>query len=401
VPEIPDDPLIPRGSPDLIAAQEKLTELIDHLRQAGSFAYDSEFIGELTYFPKICLIQVASSQRVALIDPLADLDLAPLWELMCDPSVEKVLHAGQQDLEPVVRHLGRGPANVIDTQIVAGLAGLPYPVSLSKLAAEVAGARLGKGLTFTHWDQRPLSAMQIRYAADDVRYLPLIRQGIGAKLQELGHTAWACEECLTLCDSSYYRFDPEAQYLRVRGANSLAPRQLAVLRSLTAWRDAGARQADLPPRTFLRDEVLLDLARNPVQSVQKLQRVRGLPRPVEAEHGPAIVQLTAETMALPEAQLLVAKEPEASPSEKFRADSLWYMAQSICAAQQIDPALVMSRQEFGDFLVALREGAASGESRLLAGWRREAVGQPVIDLLNEKRRFGFACANQRLEMNQQ
>ena len=237
---IPDHALVLRGPADLVDTEAGFTELLVHLRSAGRFAYDSEFIGELSYYPKLCLIQVASAEKVALIDPIAGFDLRPFWELLADPSVEKIVHAGQQDIEPVVRHLGRGPANVFDTQIAAGMAAMPYPVSLSKLVMETAGVKLGKGLTFTHWDQRPLSNMQLRYAADDVRYLPLLREEIGRRLDALGHAAWAKQECDAQCDPSLYGFDPETSYQRVRGSGSLDPRNLAVLRALVAWRDASA-----------------------------------------------------------------------------------------------------------------------------------------------------------------
>src|SRR5687768_7789247 len=213
--ETPDLPLVPKGPAPLLASSAELAELIAHLRDIGSFAYDSEFIGELTYHPKLCVLQVASAERVALIDPLAKVNLTPFWELLCDPAVEKIVHAGDQDVEPVVRHLGRAPANFFDTQITAGFVGLPYPVSLSKLVGELVGAKLGKGLTFTHWDQRPLSPMQLRYAADDVRYLPAVRAELGRRLDANGHASWASEECEALCDASQYRFDPETQYLRV------------------------------------------------------------------------------------------------------------------------------------------------------------------------------------------
>src|SRR5579871_2662562 len=160
--------LVPKGPATLIKQPAPLAELIDQLRTLGQFGYDSEFIGELTYVPKLCLIQVSTPQNIWLIDPLAGLDLKPFWELIADPAVEKIVHAGQQDLEPVVRELGRAPANVFDTQIAAGFIGLPYPLSLSKLTFEMTGAKLPKGLTFTRWDQRPLSPSQLRYAADDV-----------------------------------------------------------------------------------------------------------------------------------------------------------------------------------------------------------------------------------------
>jgi hypothetical protein len=128
-----DHPLVPQGLVSLIDDQDELSTVIAHLREVGRFAYDSEFIGELTYVPKLCLIQVASAEQIGLIDPLAPLDLKPFWELIADPAIEKIVHAGQQDLEPVVREIGKAPANVFDTQIAAGFIGLPYPLSLSKL----------------------------------------------------------------------------------------------------------------------------------------------------------------------------------------------------------------------------------------------------------------------------
>jgi len=386
-----DNPLVPSGPAGIVTQPDQLHGLVDHLRSVGSFGYDSEFIGELTYFPKLCLIQVASSQRVALIDPLAGLDLAPFWELLCDPAVEKIAHACQQDVEPVVRHLDRQPANIFDTQVAAAFAGLPYPVSLSKLVYELTGARLGKGLTFSHWDQRPLSAMQLRYAADDVRYLPLVRQTLRLRLEALGHERWAREECATLCDAELYRFDPKTQYLRVRGAGSLQPRNLAVLRELTIWRDAAARAADVPPRAFLKDEVLIDLARNPVTSVEKLDRVRGLPRPVEAEHGPEIVAVSQRALDLPAEALPAQRDTEQSPSEKFRTDALWAAAQCLCAGRSIDPALVTSRQEIVEFTAHVtRPDAAARPPRLLAGWRRDCLGDPLTRLLQGNARLTAA-----------
>lgn len=393
-----DHPLVPRGTPALVTSDEQLAELIDHLRSTGRFAYDSEFIGELTYVPKLCLIQVASAARIALIDPLAELNLDPFWELIADPAIEKIVHAGQQDLEPIVRHLGRAPANIFDTQIAAGFIGLPYPLSLSKLVNETAGVKIGKGLTFTHWDQRPLSAMQLRYAADDVRYLLLAREKIGQQLDALGHTAWAAEECAAQCNPALFKFDPEQQYLRVRGAGSLSPRNLAILRELTIWRDEASRLADIPPRAFLKDEILIDLARNPVKSVDKLDRVRGLPRPVEAEHGSRIVELTAHALSLPETDLPETKDNEPTPREKFRTDSIWAVTQCLCAGQSIDVAVVTNRQEINDFYQHLAGSPTDADPpRLLNGWRREAVGQKLHQLISAKTHIELAWPNGALQ----
>ncbi len=375
-----DHPLVPQGAGELIVTEPALQEFVGHLRQAGSFAYDSEFIGELSYHPRLCVIQAATTQRIGLIDPLADIDLSPFWQLLCDGSIEKIVHAGEQDIEPVNRLTGSPAANIFDTQVAAGFIGLAYPVGLSKLVRELLGAKLGKGLTFTHWDQRPLSPMQLRYAADDVRYLPALRAAIGAKLQSLDHAAWAKEEFDSLCDPSRYGFEPESYYLRIRGASSLSPSQLAVLRELTIWRDSAARAHDVPARSLLKDEILVDMSRQPNKSIDKLARVRGLPRPVEAQHGAAIVEATLRALALPASHRPAARDIEPTPTQRFGADSLFAAASVLCAGRSIDPALVTSRQEVGELFRALEAGGDLPDLRLLRGWRRQACGQQLVDL---------------------
>ncbi len=377
-----DHPLVSHAPPEFIDRQEQLVELLDHLRAAGRFAYDSEFIGELTYIPKLCLIQVASTQRIGLIDPLVDLDLSPFWDLLCDPTVEKVVHAGQQDIEPIFRKHGKVAANLFDTQICAGFTGLVYPTALSKLVQELVGAKLGKGLTFTHWDQRPLSPMQLRYAADDVRYLIAVRELLGKQLESLGHTKWAKAECDSLCDPNQYGFNAASHYLRIRGSNALPPKQQAVLQQLTIWRDTCAREYNVPPRTFLKDEILLDLARTPVKQIEKLSRVRGLPRPVEQSHGEEILAATAKGLATPASELPVVREADPSPQQRFRADALHSAFLCLCAGQSIDHSLIASRQEVGEFFRLTSAGESVENHPLMTGWRRDAAGQAMMDLLN-------------------
>ena len=388
---IPKNPLIPRDDAALVSTNDALAELLAHLRDAGSFAYDSEFIGELTYIPKLCLVQVATTSRVALIDPLAPgIELRPFWELIADPAVEKVVHAGAQDVEPVVRHLGTEAKHVFDTQIACGFIGMAYPVALAKLVGEMIGARLGKALTFSHWDQRPLSPSQLRYAADDVRYLPALRDRIGKRLDETGHWDWARQEFDAMCDARLYQFDPETAYLRVRGATSLNAHALAVLRELVIWRDGVARAHDVPPRAFLKDEILIDLSRNPVKTLERLDRVRGLPRPVEAAHGREIVEATLRGLATPPGKFPFARSFEPSPTERFRADAVWAAAQCICIGKQIDPALVTSRQEVGEFVRHINHGREPKENGILKGWRREALGEPLLDLMTRDGKVALA-----------
>jgi ribonuclease D len=373
--------MIPAGKAELVTTDGALAELLAHLRAAGSFAYDSEFIGELTYVPKLCLIQVATTERVALIDPLADLDLTPFWELIADGSVEKIVHAGLQDIEPVVRILNKPAARIFDTQIAAGLAGMTYPLSLSKLVYELVGYKLGKGLTFSHWDQRPLSASQLRYGADDVRFLPAAREELKRRLERLKHAKYADEESCNLCDPNLQRFDPESQYLKIRGANGLPATNLAALRELVRWRDTVARENDAPPRGFLKDEVLLDLARTPIRSVEKLGKVRGLPRPVEERYGRELVEAVERGLKTAKEDLPEVKVTEETPREKFRTDSLWAAVQTICIGKQVDPMLLTSRQEVSDLMRVISHGGNVESFRLMKGWRRVIVGEPILQLL--------------------
>jgi ribonuclease D len=374
-------PDVPAGDATLVTTEAAFQELLSHLRSAGSFAYDSEFIGELTYIPKLCLIQVATSQQVALIDPLAEIDLKPFWQLIADASVEKITHAGDQDVEPVVRHLGTEAKNVFDTQIACGFIGMAYPVALAKLVNEMLGARLGKGFTFSHWDQRPLSASQLRYAADDVRYLPALRTMIGQRLDATGHAAWARAEFDAMCDAKLYQFNPDTAYLRVRGATSLSAQALSILRELVVWRDGVARAHDVPPRAFLKDEILIDLSRSPVKSLDRLDRVRGLPRPVEHAHGREIVEATQRGLSTPAGKLPFARPVEPTPTERFRADAVWAVAQCICIGKSLDPALVTSRQEIADFELRLTAGKNVDQSPIMSGWRHDALGEPLRNLL--------------------
>lgn len=378
---IPDHPQIPSDAAPLITRAAELEELLEHLYAAGRFAYDSEFIGESTYLPRLCLIQVATETRVALIDPLADLDLAPFWDLVCSPSVEKIVHAGDQDIEPAARHSGGTPANIFDTQIVSGFLSMPYPMSLSKLVMEFAGVKLGKSQTLTQWDLRPLTEEQLGYATDDVRYLPLVRDELGKRLADAGHEAWAREACASLSDAELYQFDPDAQYLKIKGAGTLPPRALGVLRELCVWLDEVARTEDVRPRSLMRDEVMVDLAKRPPKSVADLERVRGLPRPVEARYGSQLVEAAQRGLATPPERVRSAREPELPPRERFQADQLWVRAQTICFDQGIDPSLVMNRQDIADLYRLATAGEPLDSLRVLKGWRAEACGNRLLDLI--------------------
>ncbi len=377
-PQVMEHPLVPAGDPVLVTTQNELDRLVQRLRAAERFAYDTEFIGEETYHPRLCLVQVAAADEgIALIDPLSRLDLRGFWELIANASVEKVVHAGVQDLEPVVRHVGAPPRHVFDTQLAAAFAGLGYPMSLDRLVTALAGVDPGRGAKFSQWDHRPLTPVQLRYAANDVRYLLLLRQLIGEKLAAMGNATWAAARCQELSDLSLYQFDARSQKVRVRGIEWLTPRQRAVLRALLAWREEAAMAQDLPPRSLVRDDLLVVLAREPVEKAADLSRVRGLPRPVRQSEGEAIVAATRRgmTSALDPTDL----EPTQGRRAKDRAtDEAWKAVQQWCVARGVDPTVVTSKREFLAFVGAAIAGGPVGEHRLGNGWRRQWLG-PALD----------------------
>ena len=392
--EIPEHPLIARGDPELIETPQALESFLSHVRAEGVFTYDSEFIGELTYHPRLCLIQVATSSRIGLIDALAGFDINPFWELIADPSLLKVVHAGEQDIEPVHRLIGRPAANIFDTQIAAGFIGLSCPAGLSKLVREMVGVQLGKGCTFTHWDQRPLSPVQLRYAADDVRYLPAVYDVIGRRLDELGHRAWAMEESATLCDPARYLLNPEKDYLRVRGSSSLTARGAAVLRELYLWREDAAIRTDAPPRSYLKDEILLDLARKPIREIRDLDAVKGLPRPVELAEGSNILAATQRAVQMPPADWPAVTMGDEQVSERFAADAMWSLIQAWCYGQSVDPSLVASRQEMGRWLrLVQHNGQEIPPAAFLHGWRAELVGNRLVEMIQGRGSLHLDCPN--------
>ncbi len=246
----------------LIETPEALIALCERLRAAGRFAFDTEFIGENTYQPILCLIQVATQERVDLIDPLViDRDaMLPFWQLLADPHIEKICHAGDQDVEIAWQHSGLVTKNMFDTQIGAGMVGLSYPTALWRVVEHFAGVTLEKAHTYSAWDRRPLSKSQFAYAVDDVRYLPLIHTAMKARIAELNHTQWMIDACAEMCAESATPSDARKMFAKIRGSAGLDSVQLSVLREVTAAREQLAFEHDRPSRAILKDDALIDIA---------------------------------------------------------------------------------------------------------------------------------------------
>lgn len=381
---IPEHPLVPRGEPEVVVDDAGLRSLVVDLRAAASFGYDSEFIGEQTYYPKLCLLQVSLPSRVTLIDPMKGMDLRPFWDLLTDDSIEKIVHAGTPDLEPAFRHTGKPPRNIVDVQIAAGFAGLHFPMGLSKLVAELAGIELAQSPKFSQWDLRPLSARQLRYAANDVRYLPLARSLLVERLQAQGAIDWAMRECGHLSDPGLYTFDAPSQRMRVRGVEGLRPKQQVLLQSLLEWRERIAREHDVPPRAMIRDDVLMAMTRNPAKTVADLDAIKGLPRPVEDRYGRTIVELTEAALTNPAPASMRRKRPWFDRDEwKPQIDALFAVVESACRERRIHPAVVGSKKDVAKLIqwhVTMRQ---AGSEELLADWRGELLAEPISRWLSD------------------
>jgi len=330
---------------------------------------------------------------VGIVDPLANISEAALreiWMVIADSSVRKVVHAGQQDLEPVVRHLGIGPRNVFDTQIAAGFVDRPYPLALRSLVEEFGGPRLGKALTFTRWDLRPLTDAHLWYAADDVRYLLLIEDHLRQELARRGRSAWVERECARLEEVDRYRFDAESRVARLAGGRSLSGRSLLVLRELVTLRDEAARTSNLPPRTCLKDEIVMRIARDLPRDVRVLASIRGFPRPFIDRYGPRIIEAVKRAQSAPPDDLPRSVNVEESTEERVRLDGLWALVCARCHGLGIDPALVTSRRELALWYFERRRGRRVEDLALMQDWRFQCVGEALEELLHGGRTWSFA-----------
>jgi ribonuclease D len=268
----------------IVETNEQLAGFIADLAGAPYLALDTEFLRDQTYYPKLCLIQVASPAVgdtpgvEGIIDPLAPgIDLAPFYELMKRPDVVKVLHAARQDIEIFYLQGGVLPEPLFDSQIAAMVCGFGEAASYETLARKIAHVEIDKSARFTDWSQRPLSKRQLEYALADVTHLRVIYEKLSAQLAKSGRSAWVAEEIGALQDPALYRLDPENAWKRLKPRTS-NKRFLAILAALAAWREREAQARDIPRGRVLKDEALTEIAAHPPESGEALEKVRAVPR---------------------------------------------------------------------------------------------------------------------------
>ena len=374
MPTISDHPDIPGGDAEIIQDESALRALVSELREAGSFAYDTEFIGEETFYPKICVIQVATSTRLALVDPFEIKDLMPMWEVIADSEVATLVHDGGQDLDPVRRAIGQEPQGIIDTQVCAAFLDMPWPSSLAKVVERFAGHQLAKGHTFTEWDRRPLTPKQQRYAADDVRFLPHVWNEMHAMLEEAGRLEWAMAECSESRRRGGGSFDVDRQMKRISKNGKMRPRGATVLRELVLMRHELAKGLDLPHKLTLSDEAMVELMRAQPDDQEALAALRNVPRRAASEYGVKILEAVKLGKAAELVKVDHRRPSDETAEDRMRIDALWSAISLQCLARGISPTLVLSRAKLSGWYLDRREG---NERELFEqdGWRQTVIGE--------------------------
>ncbi|MDX1482365.1 MAG: HRDC domain-containing protein [Woeseiaceae bacterium] len=341
------------------------------LERPERIAIDTEFMRERTYFAQLCLVQVAAGDEIYILDPIECSDPAPAFGWLLRKSWD--LHSGRQDIEVLYQAFGRMPTVLFDTQIAAALTGLAPQIGYAALISELCGRDLPKTQTRADWSRRPLTEKMLQYAADDVRYLSEAADILRRRLEELSRLDWAEEDSARLLDPALYALDPADAVDRLKGARTLEGRPRRSAARLAAWREQRALDADRPRQWILKDRVLLDIAQKDPRTTQELAGIEQMPAATVRRWGDALLQ-----------ELAAAREDSddyvapTRPSEEDKAvlRSLQRIVADTAKTLGIAAEVIAPKKE----LSALTAGRR--DLRVMEGWRRELIGDRLLDVLD-------------------
>ena len=365
-----------------------LEQIAARARETGRLGIDTEFLPEGRYRPLLCLVQIAVDGEIHLLDPLeADLgDPAPLAAVLADPEIEVVLHAGRQDVAILRRAWQTTFTNVFDTQVAAGFAGFSAQAGYTGLLHDVLRIRLAKSASFTRWDARPLTPEQLRYAREDVEHLDALADELQRRLRDTGRLGWAREECRVIEEATDER-DPDEVWRRLPRISGLDSKERAIARELAAWRERTAAREDRPVGSIVRDPTLVELAKRGPRDQKQLGQIRGA--------GPDVLRRRArDILAAIErgrgAEPIRPDEGERYPTDPVDGPTI-ALAESLVRARAQEAGLayelIAARADLTPIVVAARRGRAEPDVRTLRGWRRELVGEELLELLGGNRRL--------------
>jgi len=356
-------------------------------QERGRLGIDTEFMSEGRYRALLCLVQLAvddpsasGGARIVLIDAFDQIDITPVAQLLADPRIEVVLHAGRQDVAILRRAWRTELRNIFDTQIAAGFGGASAQAGYANLLGQILGRRVGKSASYTRWDARPLTPEQLHYAAEDVAHLLELTDALQLRLQQSGRLKWAREECRRL-ESATDERDPQTVWERLPRIGQLDPRSRAVARELAAWRERTASAEDRPVGSVLADPTLVELAKRQPTSIDALEHIRGIHPSGIRRRGQAILDAIASGRTAPP----IPREPARERFDPVDAP-LIALAEALLRARAAEAGLayelIASRAELELIVGAARRGEPEPEVRTLEGWRSELVGEDLRALLS-------------------
>jgi ribonuclease D len=372
-----------------LASSSDIAELAELARASGRLGIDTEFMGEGRYRTLLCLVQVAvevdGHVRIEVIDPLQEaVDPTPLAQVLADPDVEIVMHAGRQDVALLRRVWETDITNLFDTQLAAGFAGMRAQLGYEALLHELLGVRLSKSASFTRWDARPLSDEQIDYARDDVRHLLQATTALQERLAARGRLEWAREECRVLAAATDDR-DPDVIFARLPRVNSLDPKVRAIARELVAWREETARSQDRPIPAVLSDAALVEVAKRRPSAIGQLEQIRGVNEATLRRRGKAILASVERGRARPPIPVEGERPAQPSALDAPVISLAEALVRTRALEEELAYELIAARADLQAIVLAMRDGSPPPPVRTLQGWRREVVGDELLELLAGRR----------------
>lgn len=369
---------------DYIDSQQALESFAKSLQDAEFISFDTEFVSEDTYYPELCLVQVATDHQLAVIDPYRVQDMTPFWQSLAQGNHFTIAHAAREELRFCLRAVDAWPARLFDVQIAAGLVGLEYPAAYGKLIAKLLGVQLVKGETRTDWRRRPLTDRQIEYALQDVIYLKQLRDRIHADLVRLDRVSWLDDE-MHSWQTEIEEAEKREKWRRVSGLSGLRERSLVILRELWRWREGVAQATNRPPRRILRDDLLIELSRRAKSDIKQIQAIRGLERSVSKRSLPEISDCIQHALELPKSEWPAPLSRKPSSQATILGQFIATALSSICRSQKLAPGIVGTVQDVRD-LVAYRlqpkQWTDAEVPALAQGWRASVVGKTIDQLLD-------------------
>ncbi len=374
------NPVNVRNSRVYIANQESFEAFLDRARSSSVLAIDTEFLREKTYYAKLCLIQLATDDEVAIVDPFELKDLRVMAGVLEDENVMKVFHAAGQDLEIIWHEVGCMPKPLFDTQVAAALLGHTQQIGYGALVHAVCGVQLKKIDSFTDWSRRPLSESQLDYAADDVVYLPRMYEKMRSELERLGRLHWLDPEFEEMSSPARFVSDERERYKRLKRVGQLSRRQLACAREVAAWREITAQKRDVPRKWVITDEQIVEACKREARTIDDLFMVRGMREKLGTRDARAVAALMKSALDAPPSTW---PEMDRGGRNEPNVDAPLDLMSALVRLRAKENGVAFPTLASHDDLLRVARGYRDGID-LLRGWRRALVGEELLELLDGK-----------------